>query len=140
MYSAVELSKYIVTKCTQENCPISNLRLQKILFYIQREYLKRGLPAFPDPIEAWQFGPVVPNVYYFFCGYGAMPVDMIFPSCKIDPSDAEIIDTIVESKRTLYPWDMVAETHKSDGAYDQTYRNGEGNHCVIKPELIVKYG
>ena len=29
-YSAVELSKYIITKCAMENKPISNLQLQKI--------------------------------------------------------------------------------------------------------------
>lgn len=33
-------------------------------------------PAFPDAIEAWQFGPVVPNVYYYYCGFGAMPISI----------------------------------------------------------------
>ena len=49
-YSAVELSKYIITKCAKENKPISNLQLQKILYFIQKEYLqKKGVPAFDDP-------------------------------------------------------------------------------------------
>ena len=36
----------------------------------------------PDNIEAWQFGPVVPNVYDHYCGYGAMPIS--FSSIKYD--------------------------------------------------------
>lgn len=39
-YSAVDLSKYIVYKCITEGQPISNLQLQKILYYIQRNFLK----------------------------------------------------------------------------------------------------
>lgn len=65
MYRAIELSKYIVSKCIDDGFPISNLQLQKILYYIQRDFLRIGKPAFPDAIEAWQFGPVVPNVYYY---------------------------------------------------------------------------
>ena len=33
IYSALDLSKYIVSKCVRENCPVSNLQLQKILYY-----------------------------------------------------------------------------------------------------------
>ena len=81
--SAVDLSKYIVTKCAVDDCPISNLQLQKILYYIQKYFLKHDSIAFYDDIEAWQFGPVVPSSYYRFCGFGAMPIDlMVFAGHK----------------------------------------------------------
>ena len=61
MYKALELAKYVVSKCIQDDNPISNLQLQKILFYIQRDYLQNeNRAAFADEIEAWRFGPVVP--------------------------------------------------------------------------------
>ena len=41
MYKAIDLSKYIVSKCVRDNIPISNLQLQKILYYIQREFLNQ---------------------------------------------------------------------------------------------------
>lgn len=59
MYSALDLSTYIVSKCIKDHSPISNLQLQKILYYIQKEFLKNDDIAFSDDIEAWQFGPVV---------------------------------------------------------------------------------
>ena len=62
MYTAINLSKYIVFKCIEDGHPISNLQLQKILYYIQKDFLCRDDLAFSDDIEAWQFGPVVPNV------------------------------------------------------------------------------
>ena len=139
-YSAVELSKYIITKCAMDNKPISNLQLQKILYFIQKEYLqKKGVPAFEDPIEAWQFGPVVPNVYYRFCGYGGMPILSEYTS-DICEEDKKFIDPLVDEKRCLDPWDLVKETHKAGSAWSYTYANGIGNHRTRSLELIKQHG
>lgn len=136
--SAVDLSKYIVTKCAVDDCPISNLQLQKILYYIQKYFLKHDSIAFYDDIEAWQFGPVVPSSYYRFCGFGAMPIDLMYfnlgsISC---PESKRAVDDIILDKRNLNPWILVQETHKPGGAWDTTYDSGKGNHKVISKQLI----
>ncbi len=140
MYTAIDLSKYIVPKCIGDGHPISNLQLQKILYYIQKDFLSHDDIAFSDDIEAWQFGPVVPDVYYHYCGYGAMPISSAFEKFNIDDKDKNAINTIVESKRILDPWTMVAETHKVNGAWDQIYKKGLGNHQVIPIDLIKAVG
>lgn len=51
--TALDLSKYIVSRCVNDGCPISNLQLQKILYYIQKEFLQtRNEVMFYDDIEA----------------------------------------------------------------------------------------
>lgn len=40
MYSALDIAKYIISKCNRENCPISNLQLQKILYNLQKAFLQ----------------------------------------------------------------------------------------------------
>lgn len=139
MCEAIVLAKYIVSKCMTDGKPISNLRLQKTMYYIQKDFIKRGNEAFMDDIEAWQFGPVVPNVYYRFSGYGSMPITAIYEDSIVgcySTSDINTIDTIIESKRELDPWDMVEETHKANGAWDRVFKNGLGNHNVIPKEFI----
>ena len=43
---------------------MTNLKLQKMLYYEQGFHLAYfNEPLFDDPIEAWQYGPVVPVVY-----------------------------------------------------------------------------
>ena len=140
MTTAIELAKYIVNKCVEDNHPITNLQLQKILYYIQREHLRKyNECAFIDPIEAWQFGPVVPLVYYEFCYYGAMPIENRYSNTKdIDFDHFDMVDKIVEEKRVMFPWDLVNETHKPGGAWDKTYKNGSGNRSIIDIELIRK--
>jgi uncharacterized phage-associated protein len=139
MYSALNIAKYIIDKCTREKYPISNLQLQKILYYIQREFLQQGIQAFPEEIEAWQFGPVVPEVYRQYCGFGALPIRMRY-MISIEADDVKIINLIVEKKRMLNPWDLVSDTHSSGKAWDLIYRNGLGDHQIIPQELIKNKG
>lgn len=143
LIKALELSKYIVSKCTEENKPISNLQLQKILYYIQYEFLKEtDRVLFLDDIEAWRFGPVIPNVYYYFCNFGAMPITIKFKEYKNIIKDLEkfnLIDYVVEKKRQQNPWDMIKETHKDNGPWALTFNGGDGNRKVIPIKSIKEY-
>ena len=74
-YSAFDLARYVLKKCIDEDHPISNLQLQKILYYIQESFLRENnRKAFSEPIEAWQYGPVVPKVYDKYCIYGGKTI------------------------------------------------------------------
>lgn len=136
MYKAIDLANYIVDKCIKDDTPITNLQLQRILYFVQKDFLKRGYQAFSDDIEAWEFGPVVPNVYFYFCGFGAMPISISRDTVLNLTSDKNIIDKIVETKRSLAPWEAAKETHKITGAWSKVFNNGKGNHCIIPVSLI----
>ena len=58
-YTALEIAKYIISTCSKKNRPISNLKLQKLLYFAWiYYYTKTGNGLFHDDICAWQFGPV----------------------------------------------------------------------------------
>lgn len=69
---ALDVARYFISKSvpgTPEN--ITNLKLQKILYYAQGLYLVHvKKPLFEERIEAWVHGPVVPEVYHQFKQYG----------------------------------------------------------------------
>lgn len=47
------VAKYIVNRCVKSGTPISNLQLQKILYFVQMAFLKKlDKPCFSDDIEA----------------------------------------------------------------------------------------
>ena len=137
VYEAIEIAKYIINKCTADGCPVSNLQIQKILYFLQKHYLKNeNTVLFYDDIEAWQFGPVVPEVYYQYCGYGSMRIHRRYFDDTITDIDREKIDTIIEDKCNKSPWELVAETHSVGSAWDKVYRDGLGNHKVIPTSMI----
>lgn len=104
---ATELAKYIVTKCIEDKQPITNMQLQKILYCIQKDFLKRGKLAFGDNIESWQFGPVVPNAYYQFSEFGAMSITTRYKTDKEKLVDKRRTDYIIEQTRSMEPWDWI---------------------------------
>ncbi len=140
MMSALNLANYIVVKCVADGEPITNLQLQKILYYIQGRHLTQfNVPAFADEIEAWKFGPVVPKVYYAFCHYGAMPIIRLGKEVDLDEDiDRDLVDRTIEEKRNVEPWDLVMETHKEGGAWDKIFNKGIGYRRYIPKELIRK--
>lgn len=71
MYDVHLIAKYVIHQCAQNRRPISNLKLQKILYFIQAEFLvAMNKPCFEDDIEAWSSGPVIPAVYIEYRIYG----------------------------------------------------------------------
>ena len=71
MYDVHLIARYVIYRCSQNRRPISNLKLQKILYFIQAEFLvAMNKPCFEDDIEAWSSGPVVPAVYSEYRIYG----------------------------------------------------------------------
>lgn len=138
-YEAVHIAKYIINKCSIEQHPISNLQLQKILYCIQRDFLKNDMLAFDDDFEAWQFGPVIPEVYYLFCGFGAIRIRMRY-GIDVDSGYSALINPIIERKRLLNPWDWSEDIDASGKAWDKVYGGGNGNHKVIPKQLIRDTG
>lgn len=142
MYTAIQIADYIVARCINNGTPISNLQLNKILFFIQKCFLninKDGL--FVDDFEAWQFGPVVPSVYYRYCGFGGASI-LLRPRevVELKPLESYYIDPIIDEKSKKNPWELVQETHQKNGAWACIYKDGSGNHIIIPKELIKLLG
>ena len=141
MYNAIQIADYAVAHCIDTEHPISNLQLNKILYFIQKHFLsKNSKGLFEEDFEAWQFGPVVPDVYYKYCSFGGMRI-LTKPQQLIDIEETkkkEIIK-ITNEKSILNPWELVSETHKKGSAWDIIYNNGQGNHKIIPKKLIKDF-
>jgi len=76
MIPAIEVARYFLS-LTDEDAGelISNLKLQKLLYYAQGFHLAiYDEPLFPESIEAWAHGPVVASVYHQYKKYGSEPI------------------------------------------------------------------
>lgn len=142
MEKAMNVAKYVVTKCVRDGVPITNLQLQKILYFIQCAFLKEtGAPLFPENFEAWKLGPVIPEVYYAFCGYGAMKISNEYQYDEIDPEKLGLLDKQIEDLRKLSAGKLVDRSHEDGKAWRMVYgEHGEGLRGKITMEILKKYG
>jgi len=54
---------------------LTPLKLQKLIYYAHGWHLAlRDQPLIDELIEAWEYGPVVPNVYHEFKEFGNQPI------------------------------------------------------------------
>ncbi len=140
MYDTIELSKYIVTKCFKDSQPVNNIRLQQILYCIKKAFIQQGRLIFGDDFEAWDVGPVIPNVYYYFGGYGAMPICDVYTYKQPDVKDLETINNITDKIRNAEPWDACKETNKKGGAWHTAHENKTRYQNIIPNDLIKELG
>lgn len=140
MIDVMKLAQYILYKCIREEKPISNLQLQKILYFIQGEHLaQKGTPLFDKDFEAWQYGPVIRSVYSKYCGYGASSIVMLNKPCEeLDSEICKFVDPIVDRLREENAWSLVEKSHKQGGAWERTFQDGKGRNYVISKDEIKK--
>ncbi|MGZ8340936.1 MAG: Panacea domain-containing protein [Telluria sp.] len=98
MATASQVAKYIVDFFQQVGDPVTNLKLQKLLYYVQGWHLGlRGEPAFDDRIEAWVHGPVQPSVYREYSAHRWNPIvtEVQVPALPDDLKDliADVLET-----------------------------------------------
>lgn len=154
-YCAADVAACIVNMAISNGKPVSNLQLQKILYFAQRDYIRshNGNVLFPDSFEAWQYGPVVPSVYRSYSIFGGSPIFKaaeyrdfnIFVGKRepIEKVDGIELDSVAETYRKwgfLPAWQLVESTHKPGGAWDSVYnrdgKSGSGYKDVIPVDAI----
>ena len=100
-YNALDIAKYIIKYEGERGYCISNLKLQKILYFLQAEFLVLiGKSLFNEDLIAWDFGPIVESVYYEYKVYGGAQIaSKINDHAYIDKKHRGIINNLLEEIR-----------------------------------------
>ncbi len=76
---------------------ISNLKLQKLLYYVQGFHLAiHNKKIFGEEIEAWQYGPVVPVIYQEFKANGNLGIEPGDDRVQLTKKEQELIDDVYD--------------------------------------------
>lgn len=75
-YIAQQIADYIIADAHDSGSFISNLKLQKLLYYVQGWHLAIfDEPLFAERFEAWVHGPVIPELYRKYKDYRWRNID-----------------------------------------------------------------
>lgn len=133
---AIQIANYVIKYCHEKGFTISNLKLQKLLYFIQSSFLTNDLGiCFEDDIEAWDFGPVVPSVYHQYKGFGSGNIP-ITPSHVTRPPYASLIHQTVDDLADYSATDLVHITQNQDPWFDAYSPH---QHRVITKQAIKDY-
>lgn len=144
-YDVLGVCRLIVNYSNERGYNISNLKLQKLLYFIQAYFLaKKGRVCFDEEIQAWAFGPVVPKAYHAFRQYGGCNIPTIIDDrvgneireVNFDKSDEKDIKDIVDVFSKYSASALVSLSHKQD-PWRNVYEDGQNR--VISTESIKDY-
>ncbi len=97
--------------------PITNMKLQKLLYYAQGWYLAiTNNELFNEDFEKWTWGPVCPDIYQEFKCYGANVIAQLSPSGKVLNKGLEFdfINTIWNMYGSMSAIELSLKSHQED--------------------------
>lgn len=112
-----------------EDDQMTNLKLNKLLYYAQGAYLARtGSPLFHNSIEAWQLGPVVPDIYRKYKVCGKMPIPTSGDKLDLECFSEDELEVLLDVMREYGKYTgatLVNLTHKPDTPWSAAFTSGE---------------
>lgn len=138
MANSIAVANTFINLARQDGEYLTPLRLVKLVYIAHGWSLAlRNSPLIDDPVEAWQFGPVVPPVYFAFKGYGREPIkekatvtDPLWGEYAPEMSPTEEGYDLLENVWRVYKKFTAAQlstmTHQSNTPWAKSTNNGAG--------------
>lgn len=131
MANCHEVAAYFLAKQDADSGDlISNLKLQKLAYYAQGFCLAmHGRPLFPEPIQAWTHGPVVPDLYYAFSKYAgdALPRPDGVDQNAFSKEECDLMDEVYTVYGQFSAWKLRNMTH-DEPPWKQAAKSAEISH------------
>ncbi len=145
MYDATEVAWKMLKAAKNKGISLSNLKLQKLV-YIAHGYMLgwKNKPLCTEPMEAWEYGPVVSEVYHLFKDNGKKPIP-VNPNVATDldgDADAEyIIDGVIDNFGKKSAPELVSLTHQKNTPWYITWEktNTRTRSVPIDNDLIKNH-
>lgn len=145
-YSAEQIAEFFIKTANQQIIDedgategITNLKLQKILYFAQAAYLAvHEKPLFKEEIEAWKFGPVVPSVYRKYKRYTNTAIPSPETIVEFDVNLINFLNSIWEIYGKYSATELVEITHNHK-PWKQAFFEGKKNTIIEKSLMMSHY-
>lgn len=138
MLSCHDVAKYFLAQTDEDAGDlISNLKLQKLLYYAQGFYLALyDEPLFAESVEAWTHGPVVPELYHAYKHYdsSSIPIPDDIDFSKYDERTRELLDEVYCVYGQFSAWKLQNMTHD-----EELWKDAHCSNMIISPQTMKQY-
>ena len=140
-YSAMDFAYFIVNYCTNNDIAINELKLQRVLYYVQLAFIYYlNKDAFYDDFVASQYGPIVQEVADEYSCYSSTKICLCYEETEIfTKAEETIILAVLSNCLEKSGWELINLSKNSDGPWYKTYQNGLGYKKVISKEMVREY-
>jgi uncharacterized phage-associated protein len=130
--------------CTEGDWAVTNLQLQKILYVAQMYYMGQhdGERLVDTYFEAWDEGPISPDLYRKTETFGMSPVkDVFFNAFDFCPEDTRrlLLEEVCPDLLKRTPDELADITHWQRGAWAKNYVPGATSALIPDRDIVKEY-
>lgn len=128
------VANFVLDVACEVGSPASNLVVNKVVYFIHGAYLAQfGKPLIDARIEAWDYGPVVREIYHEFKAFKERPITSRAKQRNLQTGDLEtsvysfasdeeqFLRTMATSYLKLRPGVLVNLSHVHDGPWHEAW-------------------
>lgn len=139
MYDARQIANWFVRRAACDGRELSIISLLRLAYISHGWHLAiSGQPLFRNKVEAWQHGPIIPDVYHAFQKQGIM---IKIPTCfaaqhdAIAAGDEDLLEQIYDKYSHISPFRLSEMLNEVGGPWDLA-RRASGWFAPITNDLI----
>ena len=139
--TAYQIAESIINLSHYRAAPVTNLKLQKLLYYAQAWHLaiNNNEPLFSEDFEAWVHGPVIPSIFRTYKSYKWSPIDDVPLTQRVADSHLQEVWRVYG---TLKAFELERLTHSEDPwkqAREGLAPDASSNELISKDSIYRYY-
>jgi uncharacterized phage-associated protein len=158
-YTSIAIANELLKRAKEADLPITHLKLQKLVYFSHALCLAlEKKPLIRDEVQAWRYGPVIPDLFRECAKYGKKEIndyisstaiktgdgflDLEFVPSFIDKKDKfsnSVLDAIIEIYGSKTAGQLSNMAHAKNSAWELTkeyHQEGAKRGYIIPIELI----
>ncbi|MEX6626084.1 Panacea domain-containing protein [Tenacibaculum salmonis] len=142
MYNCFDIAKKFVYLSKEEDISMTPMKLLKLTYIAHGYYLAFSeKPLFSNTIEAWKYGPVIPDLYHIIKRVDFSSNDFnfieMYSQNNLSKDDDKFIEAVWNAYKKFDGSQLSSKTHEKNTPWDKTF-NGQV-FTKINDGLIKEY-
>ncbi len=140
VYSVEAVANCVLHFARKAKIEVTNLKLQKLVYFVQGFALAElNRPLFLNEIQAWTYGPVIPDLYHRLKHYGAGVVSGTLEAPDTLSEDADacgVVQRVMGKLGNLPVTQLVRLSHMENSPWDVAWECGKYTKISLKQMTI----
>lgn len=142
-HSSIDVANYLLSKAEERKNPLTPMQIIKLVYLCHGWMLGLyGRPLINEPVEAWQYGPVIRNLYRSVREYKSSHIDRKITGgsdlAEFDDAELDVMDQVIGAYGDSSGIKLSKMTHAIDTPWSITWKD-KGKNSVISNDIIQEH-
>lgn len=142
MYNCFDIATYFLRLAEKKGESIKTMKLLKLSYIAHGYHLGFfEYPLFRNRIEAWKYGPVIPDLYKVIRRFGSkfeveLDITDLYTENQLPQKEKEFLEIIWNHYKDYNGFELSALTHKDGTPWHEVYTKFPTGNVEIPNEII----